>query len=115
MSCLLVISISFLCQSCRSTQKIAKFIIKLLIMIVCVSFSGLLGAIHDAPWLQKKAYFNSDADIVISAFLSFLYWVAAQWSTWVIAFQFYSTAEQMKKVDKHFKAKYEKRSNMTDE
>lgn len=84
-------------------------------MILCVSFSGLLGAIHEAPWLQKKAYFNSNADIIISAILSFVYWVAAQWSTWVIAFQFYSTAEQMKKVDKHFKAKYDKRRGMTDE
>ena len=69
---------------------------------MCVSVSGLLKAIHEAPWLQGQSFYNSTTDIVVAGVICFIYWVAAQWSTWIIAFQFYSTAEQMKRVDEHF-------------
>ena len=52
MTLLLMISGAFLIQSCRQKQHTARFIIKLLILTVCVSVSGLLKAIHEAPWLQ---------------------------------------------------------------
>ena len=102
MSILLLFSLSFLINSCRQKQKTARFITKLLLLITCVAVCGLADAIHEAPWLQDRSFYNSSADIIITAVFDFLFWVAAQWSTWIIAFQFYSTAQQMKKVDKHF-------------
>jgi len=52
MSILLAVSGAFLIQSCRQKQHTARFIIKLLILTVLVSISGLLKSIHEAPWLQ---------------------------------------------------------------
>ena len=102
MSTLLVIATCSLCQSCRAKQKSAKFIIKLLILVICVATTGILNSIEEAPWWRKNAYFTSFWDIGIKAVIEFVYWVSAQWSTWIIAFQFYSTAQQMKFVDEHF-------------
>ena len=113
MSSLLVIATGFLIQSCRAKQKTAKFIVKLLILVVCVSITGILNSVREAPWWRKNAYFTSVWDIVIKGAIEFIYWTAAQWSTWIIAFQFYSTAQQMKFVDEHFNSKYERRRNMT--
>ena len=53
--------------------------------------------------------------MVITQTNNFVFWVAAQWSTWIIAFQFYSTALQMKKVDQHFQQKYNQRRGMTEQ
>ena len=113
LTCLAIITIGFLCQSCKAKQKTASFIIKLLILVLCVSISGIFNATHEAPWFQKTTMFNSKPDIFLNCISKFVYWVAAQWSTWIIAFQFYSTAEQMQKVDRYFTQKYERRRNMT--
>ena len=102
MGILLFIASCFLIQSCRAKQKSAKFIIKLLILVICVSTCGILNSVREAPWWRKNAYFTSVWDIVIKGAIEFIYWTAAQWSTWIIAFQFYSTAQQMKFVDEHF-------------
>ena len=77
MSLLLMISGAFLIQSCRQKQHTARFIIKLLILTVCVSVSGLLKAIHEAPWLQGQSFYNSTTDIVVAGIIAFIYWVAA--------------------------------------
>ena len=93
LGCLGAIASTFLVQSCKAKQKTARFIIKLLILVLLVSISGAINALHEAPWFQKTTLFNSGPDIVLSCITEFVFWVAAQWSTWIIAFQFYSTAE----------------------
>jgi hypothetical protein len=94
MSTLVIIASAFLCQSCRSKQKTASFIIKLLILVLLVAVTGIFNAFHSAPWWRNKSgYFGSMPDIIVICVSEFIYWVSAQWSTWIIAFQFYSTAQ----------------------
>ena len=84
---LLIIASMFLCNSCRSKQKAAPFIVKLLILVVLVATSGLYDALHDAPWWSKSSpYYDSIYDIILTGISEFVYWTAAQWSTWIIAF-----------------------------
>ena len=77
MTILLMISGAFLIQSCRRKQHTARFIIKLLMLTVCVAVSGLLKAIHEAPWLQGQSFYNSTTDLVVAGIISFIYWVSA--------------------------------------
>ena len=93
MSVLMIVSTSFLVHAYRTKHKPASFIIKLLILVDCVAVSGLGAALNEAPWFAKYPYEATSAAIVIQGILEFVYWVAAQWSTWIIAFQFYSTAK----------------------
>ena len=92
MMTLLLISTKFLVNSCRAEQKVARFIVKLLILVAVVSFSGIFDAFHESPWWKESDYINSTTDIVFCALIGFTYWAAAQWTTWIIAFQFFSTA-----------------------
>jgi len=77
MSALLICAVSFLLQSCRSKQKTAGFIVKLLVLIVLVSSGGLADAIHEAPWLQQQVYYNDTVDIIITSSVDYIFWVAA--------------------------------------
>ena len=88
MTSLLVISSTFLIQSCRSKQKTASFIVKLLILVSAVAISGIGNAIETAPWWRRHAssYYHSIWDVLIYGAIEIIYWVAAQWSTWIIAF-----------------------------
>ena len=113
MTVLMIVSTSFLVHACRAKHKPASFIIKLLILVDCVAVSGLGAAFNEAPWLRRYHYSETSAAIIVQGVFEFVYWVAAQWSTWIIAFQFYSTAKQMKKVDAYFMKKVERRRNMT--
>ena len=105
MTVLILISTSVLIHACKSKHKPASFIIKLLILVDCVAVSGLGAAMNEAPWLRHTAYSKTATGVFMQGVFEFVYWVTAQWSTWIIAFQFYSTAKQMKKVDSYFMKK----------
>ena len=60
-------------------------------LILLVALSGIANAAHAAPWWMHNKYFGTTWAIVATSISEFIYWVAAQWSTWIIAFQFYCT------------------------
>lgn len=91
MGSLAVIAAIFLRESCKAKQKTASFIVKLLILVMMVGVSGIVNAMHEAPWWKQSAYFGTVWSIVTVSVFEFIYWVSAQWSTWIIAFQFYCT------------------------
>lgn len=92
MSTLVVIASSFLWQACRAEQKTASFIIKLLVLVDLVALAGISNATREAPWWSEKAILPDLGLITFQCACEFVYWTGAQWSTWIIAFQFYSTA-----------------------
>lgn len=91
MSTLVIIASTFLHHIYKQEQKTAKFIIKLLILIDLVAIAGILDSIREAPWFDKN-FQKSLASIIYQCIVEFVFWTGAQWSTWIIAFQFYSTA-----------------------
>ena len=93
MASLAIIALMFLHQSCKQRTKMATFIVKLLILVLLVSTAGIVNAIHEAPWWKHSQYFDSVWSLVVVGVFEFIYWVAAQWSTWIIAFQFYCTTQ----------------------
>jgi len=54
--------------------------------VTLVAVSKILDAIWFAPWWSIHDFFNPFPDIIIVTIFRFVYWVAAQWSTWIIAF-----------------------------
>ena len=54
MGSLAIIGVMFLHQSCKKKQQTAGFIIKLLVLVVLVAISGIVNAIHEAPWWKES-------------------------------------------------------------
>ena len=46
-------------------------------LIVLVALSGILNAVHAAPWWKHNKYFGTTWAIVITSISEFVYWVAA--------------------------------------
>ena len=86
MGSLAIICSMFLHAACKKKRKAASFIKKLLILVLLVSVAGIINAIHEAPWWKHSRYFDTVWSIVVVCAFEFIYWVAAQWSTWIIAF-----------------------------
>jgi len=91
MGALAIISGMFLHAALKKGRKTASFIKKLLVLVLLVSIGGVMNAIHEAPWWKHQPYFNTVWAIIVICVFEFVFWVAAQWSTWIIAFQFYCT------------------------
>ena len=66
MGSLAIISImSLRVTACKKRRKTASFIIKLLILVLLVSISGVVNAIHEAPWWKNSRYFGTVWSIVV--------------------------------------------------
>lgn len=103
----------------RATKaQIAYFIRKLTIFALIVSASGFVSGIIRAPFWKSNSeagLLTNTSGILIDESVLFVFWVTMQWSTWVIAFQIYSNAKTMRRVDEHFERQMNQEQDLNED